>query len=91
MRTRTTLTSLVLGGALALGGTVVTAQAAEPAPAPKISVNESKTAMAGWHFYHAYWTQNTCRAVGQALGGPYNCEYKRGNDGKMKWFLYRWY
>ncbi|MGW0538208.1 hypothetical protein [Streptomyces sp. NPDC003032] len=45
--------------------------------------------MASWHFYAAYWTQSACAAVGeQSNAQAYRCDYKKGNDGKWKWFLY---
>ncbi|GGU43892.1 hypothetical protein ACH4HG_41180 [Streptomyces coeruleorubidus] len=91
MRLRRALVGAVLGGALALGGTAATAQAAEPAPAPKVSASETNVGIMGWRFYAAYWTLDACAAVGDQSGRDYYCERKRGNDGKLKWFLYLWY
>ncbi|MFC7303868.1 hypothetical protein ACFQVC_06525 [Streptomyces monticola] len=88
---RHALAGAVLGGALALGGAAVTAQAAEPAPSPAVSVNEAKAVPASWHFYKAYWTANNCHNAGKALGGTYKCTPGTGHDGEYKWFLYRWY
>ncbi len=91
MHMRRALVSLALGGALALTGTAATAEAADGTASPQLSVSETSAVPASWHFYRAYWTVGACSAEGDALGGSYYCEYKRGNDGKMKWFLYRWY
>ncbi|MEU0935996.1 hypothetical protein [Embleya sp. NPDC005971] len=77
---------------LALGGAATTAQAAAPAPVSKVSAGKTNVELkAGWHFYRAYWTKAACLVEGDALGGVTKCQYQRGNDGKMKWFLYRWY
>ncbi|WP_157857551.1 hypothetical protein [Streptomyces yerevanensis] len=88
---RRALVSLALGGVLALAGTTVTAQAAEPAPAPKVSASETNVGIMSWRFWAAYWTPEACVAVGDQSGRNWKCEYKRGTDGKMKWFLYLWY
>lgn len=47
----------------------------------------------GWTFYRAYWTGDACKSEGKR--GKKNgwwttssCNYDRGNDGRMKWFLY---
>ncbi|MDQ1013628.1 hypothetical protein [Streptomyces afghaniensis] len=58
---------------------------------PNLSVSETKAVPANWHFYRAYWTKAACLTEGDALGYNYKCQYQRGNDGKMKWFLYLWY
>jgi hypothetical protein len=84
------LVGAALGGALALGGTVSTAQAAEPAPAPKVSASETNAVPASWRFYAAYWTNSACVAVGEQSGTYYKCELKRGNDHQWKFFLYLW-
>ncbi|WP_030417708.1 hypothetical protein [Streptomyces sp. NRRL F-5065] len=91
MYMRRALVSLALGGALALAGTSATAQAVDATAPSRLSAGKTSAVPAGWHFYRAYWTLGACTAEGDALGGSYYCEYKRGNDGKMKWFLYRWY
>ncbi|MGW1105773.1 hypothetical protein [Streptomyces sp. NPDC002540] len=92
MRMRRALVSLALGGALALGGTAVTAQAADGTASPQLSAGETNAVLASsWHFYRAYWTLDACAAEGNALGGTFKCSYGIGNDGKYKWFLYRWY
>ncbi|SED26410.1 hypothetical protein SAMN04490356_7698 [Streptomyces melanosporofaciens] len=91
MRMRRALVSLALGGALALGGTAVTAQAADGTASPQLSASETNAVPASWHFYRAYWTKAACLTEGDALGGTYTCSYGKGNDGKYKWFLYRWY
>ncbi|MBP2327486.1 hypothetical protein JOF56_007871 [Kibdelosporangium banguiense] len=89
---RRALVTAVLGGALAVGGMGMTAHAAEAAPSSKVSASETTAQiLASWHFYRAYWTLGACAAEGNALGGTYKCEYKRGSDGRLKWFLYRWY
>ncbi|MEV0321144.1 hypothetical protein ACIBKX_18220 [Streptomyces sp. NPDC050658] len=93
---RQALVGATLGGALALGGTLSTAQAAEPAqPAPKVSAKasagEKNVGIMSWRFYAAYWTNSACVAVGEQSGRDYYCQYKRGNDGRMKYFLYLWY
>jgi hypothetical protein len=94
MRMQRVLAGAVLGGALVLGGTGL-AQAAEPSPvvaASETNVSETNVEiMASWHFYRAYWSKAACLTEGDALGGTFKCEYKKGNDGKWKWFLYRWY
>ncbi|MFF5706579.1 hypothetical protein ACFY7H_29435 [Streptomyces sp. NPDC012794] len=71
----------------------MTAQAAEPASASGTSASTASAAQAGWTFYRAYWTKSSCQAEGRAGKSKhwwkdYNCQYQRGNDGQMKFFLY---
>ncbi|MFD9570102.1 hypothetical protein ACFWBI_09685 [Streptomyces sp. NPDC059982] len=80
MRTRHALVGLTLGSALALGGTAVTAEAAETAP--------SATAPSSSHFSGFYTSPEACRAAGQAKGVPYTCEFV---DFNWSWALYLWY
>ncbi|OPC79611.1 hypothetical protein B4N89_00395 [Embleya scabrispora] len=101
MRTRRALVGLTLGATLALLGMGATAQAAEPAdsattyatsaPVTRPIGADQQQVKASWHFYHAYWTKGTCAGVGIDSGKDWLCQYKKGNDGKMKWFLYLWY
>ncbi|WP_154073990.1 hypothetical protein [Streptomyces sp. TM32] len=56
-----------------------------------MSASSTVHAMAGYHFYRAYWTLDACLDEGHSLGYSYKCQYGTGNDGKKKWFLYLWY
>ncbi|MFD9210141.1 hypothetical protein ACFVZM_28160 [Streptomyces sioyaensis] len=93
MRIRRALAGLALGGALAVSAAAVPAQAAERTTTKEASVSASATvhAMAGYHFYRAYWTLGACLDEGDSLGYSYKCQYGTGSDGKKKWFLYLWY
>ncbi len=91
-------TVAVVGGSLV--GFAGVANAAPHAPSqPQVSVSAGAPATAdsaaasGWTFYRAYWTKSAC--VKEGLAGERkhwwkdsDCKYKRGLDGRMKWFLY---
>ncbi|MET7702266.1 hypothetical protein [Streptomyces sp. NPDC005485] len=87
MRMRRALVGLVVGSALALGGTAATAQASEPTRSIKASARETNADPAGWHYYGAYWNKSDCISDGDASGDTYQC----GAGPFGQWLLYLWY
>ncbi|WP_158857503.1 hypothetical protein [Streptomyces sp. NRRL B-1347] len=93
-----TATVAVAGGSL-VGFTGVANAAPQTPSQPQVSMSTTATAdsaakaASGWTFYRAYWTKSAC--VKEGLAGERkhwwkdsDCKYKRGLDGRMKWFLY---
>ncbi|WP_053928277.1 hypothetical protein [Streptomyces chattanoogensis] len=69
------------------------AQAQARVPAVHAAGSDVSTTASGWTFYRAYWTGSACKSEGKrgkskGWWSDYSCNYDRGNDGKMKWFLY---
>lgn len=91
MRIRHALASLALGGALALGGTAVPAQATEPTPSAKVSANDANAAAPDWHYHSTYYNSPSwCESAGEALSLPYKCVF--GLPGPLlPIYLYVWY
>ncbi|MEV0503281.1 hypothetical protein AB0I84_37585 [Streptomyces spectabilis] len=93
-----TATVAVAGGTLVGFASVANATPHTP-PQTRVSVSHGAPATAdssmasGWTFYRAYWTKRAC--VQEGLAGERkrwwkdsDCKWKRGTDGRMKWFLY---
>ncbi|MEW1633047.1 hypothetical protein AB0469_03140 [Streptomyces sp. NPDC093801] len=90
MRMRDAVVGLTLGTSLALGGTAVTARAAE-LPQPTGKTGSTPSATAEWHYHSTYYNSPTpCENAGKATGLPYTCV--AGLPGAVLPFhLYVWY
>jgi hypothetical protein len=90
MRIRHAVAILALGGGLALAGTAVPAQAAEPMQSAKVSADNTN-AEPDWHYHSTYYNSATpCVNAGKATGLPYKCV--AGLPGAvLPIFLYVWY
>ncbi|MFF4947930.1 hypothetical protein [Streptomyces chattanoogensis] len=93
-------TALLGAGLVGFAGTAAaapqpSAQAQTQSRVPAVHTADRNVSAkgSGWTFYRAYWTEAACKSEGKR--GKKNgwwttssCNYDRGNDGRMKWFLY---
>lgn len=91
MRMRNAVIGLTLGTSLTLGGTAVTAQAADLSQSAKASNNGAQAATADWHYHSTYYNApSSCENAGKATGLPYKCVI--GLPGAvLPIYLYVWY